>query len=72
MNPVVETLSTRLFNLDPLGTCCKENDCYDEYYGIAGYLYAVFPSKVEDENLTDEELTKLAKNVYEEESVENE
>ncbi|PCD00953.1 hypothetical protein [Halopseudomonas pelagia] len=28
-------ISEVLFYLDPMGTCCKENDCYDEYDSIA-------------------------------------
>ncbi|MEC9483082.1 MAG: hypothetical protein UMU75_07105 [Halomonas sp.] len=31
-----EYLSRALFESDPMGTCCKENDCFDEYDAIAG------------------------------------
>ncbi|WP_346796337.1 hypothetical protein R5M92_12790 [Halomonas sp. Bachu 37] len=31
----VEHLSRVLFAADPMGTCCKENDCFDEYDAIA-------------------------------------
>lgn len=30
-----ETLSSWLFETDPKNTCCKENDCFDEYDRIA-------------------------------------
>lgn len=30
-----ERLSRILFDTDPIGTCCKENDCFDEYDAIA-------------------------------------
>ena len=28
-------ISEVLFELDPMRTCCKENDCFDEYDSIA-------------------------------------
>jgi hypothetical protein len=28
-------ISNILFTIDPMGTCCKENDCFDEYDNIA-------------------------------------
>lgn len=28
-------ISEVLFDLDPMSTCCKENDCFDEYDSIA-------------------------------------
>ena len=31
----VETLSAWLFETDPQNTCCKENDCFDEYDRVA-------------------------------------
>ena len=31
-------LSQALYKTDPMHTCCKENDCFDEYDGIAGAL----------------------------------
>jgi len=31
-----EQISRALFETDPMNTCCKENNCFDEYYGIAG------------------------------------
>lgn len=31
----VESLSNWLFDTDPAHTCCKENDCFDEYDYIA-------------------------------------
>lgn len=30
-----EQLSRALFEADPMDTCCKENDCFDEYDAIA-------------------------------------
>ncbi|MFD2191036.1 hypothetical protein [Pistricoccus aurantiacus] len=30
-----EQLSRALFEADPMATCCKENDCFDEYDAIA-------------------------------------
>lgn len=26
-----EQISKALFKADPMNTCCKENDCFDEY-----------------------------------------
>lgn len=38
---VKSSINTVLYNLDPLGTCCKENDNFDEYtfeaFQIAGW-----------------------------------
>lgn len=28
-------ISKILYEFDPMGTCCKENDCFDEYDSIA-------------------------------------
>jgi hypothetical protein len=33
-----EQISQVLFETDPMGTCCKENDCFDEYDSIAGAI----------------------------------
>jgi len=30
-----EQISDALFETDPMNTCCKENDCFDEYDRIA-------------------------------------
>jgi len=30
-----EQISDALFHTDPMNTCCKENDCYDEYDYVA-------------------------------------
>jgi len=30
-----EQISDALFHIDPLNTCCKENDCFDEYDRVA-------------------------------------
>lgn len=30
-----EQISKVLFETDPMNTCCKENDCFDEYDHIA-------------------------------------
>lgn len=30
-----EQISDALFHTDPMNTCCKENDCFDEYDRIA-------------------------------------
>ncbi len=30
-----ENLSSSLFHLDPMHTCCVENDCFDEYDRVA-------------------------------------
>jgi len=38
--PSAKSLSEALFNLDPLGTCCKENDAIDEYDKIAEDIVA--------------------------------
>jgi hypothetical protein len=31
-------LSEILFEIDPAGTCCKQNDCFDEYDSIAAEI----------------------------------
>lgn len=36
MNELI--LSKVLFELDPARTCCKENDCFDEYDSIASKI----------------------------------
>lgn len=30
-----QKISKALFETDPMNTCCKENDCFDEYDSIA-------------------------------------
>jgi len=30
-----EKISKVLFEVDPMRTCCKENDCFDEYNSVA-------------------------------------
>ncbi len=30
-----EQISKALFETDPMNTCCKENDCFDEYDYVA-------------------------------------
>ena len=30
-----ERISNALFQTDPMHTCCKENDCFDEYDRVA-------------------------------------
>ncbi|MFB2706547.1 hypothetical protein [Marinobacter shengliensis] len=30
-----DMISRALFEFDPMNTCCKENDCFDEYDRIA-------------------------------------
>jgi hypothetical protein len=32
-------ISNILFQNDPMGTCCKENDCFDEYDNIAHAIF---------------------------------
>lgn len=34
-NYSAEQISKALFETDPMNTCCKENDCFDEYDRIA-------------------------------------
>lgn len=34
-NTTCEAIAKILFELDPMGTCCKENGLLDEYDGIA-------------------------------------
>lgn len=34
-NVTTEQLSQALFQTDPANTCCKENDCFDEYDYLA-------------------------------------
>lgn len=33
--PSAEQISQALFETDPMNTCCKDNDCFDEYDYIA-------------------------------------
>ncbi len=33
-----ENLSSSLFHLDPMHTCCVENDCFDEYDRVASCI----------------------------------
>jgi hypothetical protein len=35
MHLTTNQISTALFESDPMNTCCKENDCFDEYDRIA-------------------------------------
>ncbi|MBF7731117.1 hypothetical protein [Pseudomonas sp. N040] len=35
----VSEISKILFDADPMGTCCKENDCFDEYDAIARAIF---------------------------------
>ncbi|WP_138103098.1 MULTISPECIES: hypothetical protein [Marinobacter] len=35
-----DQISQALFEADPMNTCCKENDCIDEYDGIAEAISA--------------------------------
>ncbi|WP_417529528.1 hypothetical protein [Marinobacter lipolyticus] len=46
--PGAEQISQTLFETDPMNTCCKENDCFDEYDYIAK---AVAESLAEGHNL---------------------
>lgn len=34
-----QLISQSLFELDPMNTCCKENDCFDEYDFVAKHIY---------------------------------
>ena len=36
----VEQISGALFETDPMNTCCEENDCFDEYDGVAEEIAA--------------------------------
>jgi hypothetical protein len=44
-----EMISRALFEFDPMNTCCKENDCFDEYdrigEGVEGRLRQGFSLK---------------------------
>lgn len=33
-----QLISQSLFELDPMNTCCKENDCFDEYDFVARHI----------------------------------
>lgn len=33
-----QLISQSLFELDPMNTCCKENDCFDEYDFVAKHI----------------------------------
>ncbi|MBM7457241.1 hypothetical protein HNR62_003153 [Oceanisphaera litoralis] len=33
--PDAKQISRLLFDADPMNTCCRENDCFDEYDAIA-------------------------------------
>jgi len=34
------SLSNLLYQLDPMHTCCVENECFDEYSRVAAGIYA--------------------------------
>jgi len=34
-NLTTKAISEALFSADPMHTCCVENDCFDEYDGVA-------------------------------------
>lgn len=34
-----QQISRALFETDPLNTCCRENDCTDEYDNVAQTIY---------------------------------
>lgn len=36
----VGDISRVLFDIDPMNTCCKENDCFDEYDRVAESVVA--------------------------------
>lgn len=36
----VKSISKALFETDPMNTCCKENDCFDEYDRVAAGVVA--------------------------------
>lgn len=44
-------ISEILFNLDPMNTCCKENEAYDEYDRIA--------DQIANSDLTPENIRKI-------------
>ena len=44
-------ISEILFQLDPMNTCCKENNAYDEYDRIA--------DQIADSDLTPENISKV-------------
>lgn len=35
-----DQISKALFEIDPMNTCCKENDCFDEYDQVAAGVVA--------------------------------
>jgi len=39
MQPSIKQISKALFDTDPMQTCCKENDCFDEYDLVAKQIY---------------------------------
>ncbi|MFO7530365.1 MAG: hypothetical protein R6W86_16470 [Marinobacter sp.] len=39
-NLTPEQISEALFHTDPMHTCCKDNDCFDEYDAIADGVQA--------------------------------
>lgn len=39
-NLTPQHISEALFHTDPMHTCCKENDCFDEYDAIADGVQA--------------------------------
>ena len=38
MNVDQQKISELLFELDPMMTCCKENDCFDEYDMVSKFI----------------------------------
>lgn len=39
MQPSIKQISKALFDTDPMQTCCKENDCFDEYDLVATQIF---------------------------------
>lgn len=39
MQPSIKQISKALFDIDPMQTCCKENDCFDEYDLVATQIF---------------------------------
>ena len=56
-----QQISNALFETDPMRTCCKENDCFDEYDRVADEVITLL---AQGQGLKQALILILAKNFY--------
>lgn len=64
-NYSAEQISKVLFEADPMNTCCKENDCFDEYDRIAE---AIEDRLIEGQSLKEGLITEISEWFFDGES----